>query len=118
MRWLLALLLVLPGTLPTEQDSVYLRMKVAYCYTRFSAQSERIAGTPEVRERARANADSLFPRYQRAIEASKGTLSEVMLSTEAAKARTAEERDLSTAEFFMIQEACEGLLSTEQPPRR
>lgn len=111
MRWVLGLLLFVAGAAPAEQDSVYVRMKVAYCYARFSAGSEGMTAPPNVRARARANADSLFPRYQRAIEASKGTLSEVMLTDEAARARTVGSRDLSATEIFMIQETCERLLS-------
>src|SRR2546421_2175787 len=104
MRWLLGLMLVMPTEGPVEQDSVYVRMKIAYCYSSYSATSQKTAATAEVRARAKANADSLFPRYQRALETSKGTLAETMLNTEAAKARTAESRDLAAAEFFMIQE--------------
>jgi len=114
MRWplLLGLMLLNPTREPAQQDSVYLRMKIVYCYSRYSAASQDAESVPEARARAKAYSDLLFPRYQRALQDSKGTLAETVLTTEAAKAHTAESR-LTTAEFFMIQETCDRLVAPE-----
>jgi len=113
MRWfsLLGLALLALTRAPVRQDSIYLRIKTAYCYSRYSAASENVAATVDVRARAKTNADSLFPRYQHALEESRGTLTETLLATEVAKARTAASR-LSAAEFFMTQEACDSLVAS------
>lgn len=114
MRWLplLGLVMLTPTRVSVQQDSVYVRMKIAYCYSSYSVMSEDAAVTADVRARAKASVDSLFPRYQLALEASKGTLAETVLGAEAAKARTAKSR-LSTAEWFMIQETCDSMVRSE-----
>jgi hypothetical protein len=114
MPWLLLLGLHLlnPASEPEWQDPVYLRSKIVYCYTRYSITSQDPESAPTAREHAKASSDLLFPRYQRALQDSKGTLAETLLTTEASKARTAEHR-LSITEFFMTQEVCDSLVKSD-----
>lgn len=112
MRWLLVLVLLIHAGGVPSQDSAFTRMKIVYCYTRYSLTSQDTDAPSDARIQAKVQADSLFHRYQRALESSKGTLMETALQDEATKARTVEKRDLSTAEFFMILESCGGLVAS------
>jgi hypothetical protein len=109
---LLMLALLLPGASKPAQESVLDQMKVVYCYERFSSVSGDVTTPSSVRVQAKQKADTLFLRYQRALEESKGELTEIALQEEAVKARAARSRGLSTAEFFMVSEGCDRVAQT------
>lgn len=110
MRLLLVSILLLGPPRPTKNDTVLERLKLSYCSARYAIGSQDATSTVEARAHAKAFADTLFPFYQRALQVSKGTMVEIALQDEAAKAKAVAARDLSTAEFFMITEGCERLV--------
>jgi hypothetical protein len=89
--------------------------KAAYCYAHFSMRAQNAEASAEVREEGQRYAALIFPRYQAALERSKGTLLATGLQMEGEKARSASER-LSPAEFFMVLEACKGFATQSKTP--
>lgn len=107
MRWIVPLLVTVSSRAHAQTEtSVLDDMKTVYCYTRLSVTAQNMSAKEEVRAKAKANADSLFERYQAAVRHSKGKLTEHALQEEAKKGRSAQSRDLSMAEYFILAESC------------
>ena len=114
MITLAAALVLAVAMVPRHQDSVANRLRLAYCHSLLATESADPGISQQRRERAKSLADSLLDRYQAALDASRGRLTEVAMREEAERARRATDGRLSATEFFIVRESCE-VLATRTP---